>query len=67
MNDMATWVAEMLKWVEENRPGDIEIFRQVFSKEGNASAALALMGHVGFEAGRKYQHDNPKAELGPIV
>ena len=59
---MPTWVEEMLKWVEVNRPHELETFQAVFE---DMPAGLILMAHVGFEAGREYQQANPDAEFGP--
>ena len=68
---MARWVKEMLKWVEENRPHELNTFKQVLDNDSMASNAaingIILMAHVGFEAGRQFQHENPDVPLGPIV
>lgn len=62
---MPKWVEEMLKWVEENRPTELEHFKAMF-ESGLAPDSMILLSHVGFEAGRKFQHDNPDVELGPL-
>ena len=66
MEKNAIWVEAMLDWIAENRPTEIDSFRAMI-EQGLAPDALILLAHVGFEAGRKYQHDNPDAELGPLT
>ena len=58
------WIKAIMDWVRANRSNDELIFQQAILSENDA---IMMIAHVGFEAGRKYQHDNPDAELGPIV
>lgn len=50
------------KWVKENRP-DIHPNMDIYVKQD----AFILLLSIGFEAGRKFQNENPTLELGPSV
>jgi hypothetical protein len=53
--------AAIMKWCEKHRPDLI----QHITPKGNQRAddAFALLMSIGFEAGRQFQADRPKAEL----
>ena len=49
-----------MAWVEKNRPDLIGYFRETITDGGFRLGIVA----IGFEAGRKFQIDNPKSRLG---
>ena len=64
----SAWIKAMIKWVEENRPDELDMFKQVFDLSvPNVTDGLILMAHIGFESGRQFQQENPDVPLGPIV
>ncbi len=57
----------ILNWIKKNNPRLTEMLEQVIDSEGIFLPALRpfrtlhLMLRIGFDAGRKFQRDNPNA------
>lgn len=56
------WMAAALEWCRISRPDILSTVEKMIVDEG----FMLLMG-IGFDAGRCFQHANPKCPLGPII
>lgn len=61
---LPTWANAVLAWMKEHNTGNQEEIQHMFETEPDH--LMNIGAQIGFEAGRKYQRDNPDADPDPI-
>ena len=56
-----------MDWCEEHNPSMVSVLSSAFMANSQGSNAIVTLVLIGFEAGRKFQLENPSVPLGPLT